>query len=160
MKHDGFFVVKPPITFPCLITGIILNQHFEVLLPQETPNKKFGPLTLDKKLFAGTYIPYIVVTKHQGHTAGGNYFHVSKATIKDVLFDVMEVSNSRQDTFTASTIRKRNVDRLIKMLIKEKDVEDEEKANNQEKEEEQFASDEKDGSSRSSSEEEESIFED
>lgn len=39
----------------------------------------------------------------------------------------MEVSNNLQETITASTIRKRNVNELMKMMTKEKDVEDEEK---------------------------------
>lgn len=48
MKHVDYFAVNIPITFPCLLTRIILNQHPEVLHPQEIPNKKVRPLTLDK----------------------------------------------------------------------------------------------------------------
>ncbi|CAK8577756.1 unnamed protein product [Lathyrus sativus] len=140
MKHVGSFTVKLPITFPCLITGIILNQHPEVLHPQETPNKKDEPLTFNKKLFVETHVLDILVTKYQGETTGGNSSLVFKATRKDALLELMEVSKILQEIIAASIIRKRNVDELIKMLTKEKDIKDEEKANSEE--EEQYASDE------------------
>ena len=113
-----------------------MNQHPEVLHPQETPNKKVGPLTLDKKLFVGTHVPNIMVTNHQGQTTGGNSYLVSKAARKDVLLDPMEVPKALQETIIVSTTRKRNMDGLIKMLTKEKEVEDEEKDNSEEEEEE------------------------
>lgn len=71
MKHFGSFFVNMPIGFLDLITRMILNQHPEVLHPQETPIKKDGPLTFTKKLFVGTHVPDIV-EKHQGQTAGGS----------------------------------------------------------------------------------------
>lgn len=70
----------------------------------------------------GTHIPKVMV-KHQGKS----YSPISKSMRKDVLLELMEVSNNLQETITASTIRKRNVNELMKMMTKEKDVEDEEK---------------------------------
>ncbi|XP_050909854.1 uncharacterized protein LOC127123693 [Lathyrus oleraceus] len=71
MKHVDSCAVILLKAFPCLLTRIILNQYPEVLHPQETPNKKVESLTLDKKMFVGTHLPYIMV-KHKGHNDGGN----------------------------------------------------------------------------------------
>lgn len=131
-KHVDSFAVKLPISFPCLITRIILNQHPEVFHPQETPNKNVTPLTLDKKLFTGTYVLYIVMTKHQGQIVGGNSPLVSKETRKGVLLELIKVSKAMKETITASTIKKWNMDGLIKILTNEKDVEDEEKSKSRE----------------------------
>lgn len=72
----------------------------------------------------------------------------------------MEVLKVLQETITSSTTRKGNVDKLIEMITKEKDVEGKEKPDNDEEEEEQFVNDGEDGSSDFSSEEEESSSED
>ncbi|KAI5442932.1 hypothetical protein KIW84_011823 [Lathyrus oleraceus] len=63
-----------------------------------------------------------VVILLTGQTIGGNSSPVSKTTKKDVLLELMEVSKALQMTITSSTIRKRNVEKLIKMLTKEKNV--------------------------------------
>lgn len=152
MKHVDSFVVKLPIAFPCLISGIIFNQHPNIVNTTETPNKKAGPLTLNYRLFVGTHVPDIVVKKHQVEAIVGDYSPVSITTIKDVLLDLIEVSKALQETITASTIRKKNVDGFIKMLTKEKEVEGEKKTDSEE--EEQFASDEEAAVSEFSSEEE------
>ncbi|KAI5394588.1 hypothetical protein KIW84_061286 [Lathyrus oleraceus] len=115
---------------------------------EERRNKKPLPLTLDKKLFVGTHVPNIMA-KHHGQTVSGSSSLVSKATRKDVLYELMEVSKALQVTITSSTIRKRSVDGLIKMLNKENDVKDEDEDDNEEEEEEKSASDEEDDSSES-----------
>lgn len=89
-------------------------------------NKKPLPLTLNKKLIVGTHVLDIMV-KHHGQTVGGISSPTSKATRKDVLSELMEVSKALQETITPSTIKKRSVDGLIKILTKENDVEDEDK---------------------------------
>lgn len=63
MNHVDPSVVKLPIYFPCLITGIILNQHPNIKHAEEIKNKKEVPLTLDYMLSVGTHVPYIVVSK-------------------------------------------------------------------------------------------------
>ncbi|CAI8605947.1 unnamed protein product [Vicia faba] len=74
----------------------------------------------------------------------GNSSPVTKSTRKDVLLELMEVSKAMQETLNASTIRKRNVDRLIKMWTKEKYIEEEEEFDSEE--EEKLASEEKEKS--------------
>lgn len=145
MNHDDSFVMKLPITFPFLITRIILNQHHEVVHPEEGQYKNVGPFTLDYKMFVGTHVLGIIMTKHQGQVANGNSSPIFKATRKDVLLKLMEVSKDLQETNMASTIRKRNVDELIKMLTKEKEAEEEEEADSEE--EDRSASEEDEESS-------------
>lgn len=93
MKHADSFVVKLPIDFPCLISGLILKKYHEVLHPKENSRKKVRPLTLDKKLFVRIHVLDIVV-KHQGQTTGGNSSPVSKTSINDVLLKLIEVSKA------------------------------------------------------------------
>jgi hypothetical protein len=40
MKHADSFAIKLPISFSCLITGVILHQHPDILRPEDTPSKK------------------------------------------------------------------------------------------------------------------------
>lgn len=121
MKHADSYIVKLQITFPCLITRIILKQHPQVFHAEEMRNKKSLPLTLDKKLFVETHIPNIMV-KHRDQTIGGSSSPVSKATIKDVLLELMEVSKCLQETITAIIIRKKKADGLIKIMNKKKET--------------------------------------
>lgn len=72
MKHVDSFVVKLPVTFPCLITGIILNQHPNIVHVEEIKNKKAVPLTLDYRLFVGAHVPNIVVSRNQDKSTDGN----------------------------------------------------------------------------------------
>ncbi|MCH93110.1 envelope-like protein, partial [Trifolium medium] len=65
MKHANTFAVKLPIAFPCLITSIILSQHPEILQPGETQVKKPTILTFDYRLFVGSHVPDIVISKVQ-----------------------------------------------------------------------------------------------
>lgn len=125
MKHANSFDVNLPKKNSCLITGIILKQHPEVLHPQETPIKKARPLTLENKLFVRTHVPYIVV-KHQSKNPSENSSSVSKATKKEVLHGLMEVSKAQQATLITSTTRKNKVDELIDLMTNEKEGEDEE----------------------------------
>lgn len=81
----------------------------------------------------GTHVPDIEV-KNQGQTSSGNSSLVSKSIRKDVLLELMEVSKALQETIYTSTIRKRNVDGLIKMLPKEKEADAEEYDSEEEEE--------------------------
>lgn len=75
-----------------------------------------------------------MVTKHKCQAAGGNSSLVSKGTLRDVLLELMEVSKALQETITVSTIRKRNMDDLIKMMTKKKEVGEEDADTEEEKE--------------------------
>lgn len=172
MENADSFIVKLPITFPCLLIGIILSQYLEIIKPQEIPSKKFRPMTLDNKQFVGKRVQDIMVPQHQTQAAGGSSALISKSTINNVLLELMEESKSLQDTITSSTIRKKKIDALISLIKKEDGAvesnkeeqsesksEDKEKAHYEEKEEEQFTS-AKDIDSLSFSSEEESSSKD
>jgi len=47
MRHSETFIVKLPITFPCLTPKIILSQHHGIVNPDELQSKKGVPLTFD-----------------------------------------------------------------------------------------------------------------
>lgn len=96
MKRVNSFVVKLPIVFPCLLIGIILNQHPEVVHPKEAQNKKAVPLTFDYRQFVRTHVPDIAVTNHQDQYVVGNSSPLSKYTKKDVLLKLMKVSKYLQ----------------------------------------------------------------
>lgn len=100
---------------------------------EEMKNKKPLPLTLDKTLFVGIYVPNIVV-KHHGQTVGGSSY-VSKATRKNVLSELMEVLKYLQETITTSTVRKKKRDELIKVMNKKEET-NKETSHNEEEEEE------------------------
>lgn len=118
MNHFDSFTVKRPIAFPCLITKIILKQQPNIVHAKEMKNKNHLPLALDKKLFVGTHVPDIMV-KYHDQIVGGSSSHVSKATKKkDVLLEQGEVAKSRQETISASTIRKKKVGEMIKIMNK------------------------------------------
>ncbi|KAI5432191.1 hypothetical protein KIW84_036077 [Lathyrus oleraceus] len=100
--------------------------------PQRTPVIK--KRKVEEKIVEKRSLKRNIVQSSQ--TTGGNSYLVSKAARKDVLLDPMEVPKALQETIIVSTTRKRNMDGLIKMLTKEKEVEDEEKDNSEEEEEE------------------------
>jgi hypothetical protein len=65
MKHADSFAVKLPIAFSCLVIGIILNQHPDILEHGEVQTRKPLILNFDYNLFAGSHVPNIVISKAQ-----------------------------------------------------------------------------------------------
>lgn len=63
--------------------------------------------------------------KIQCEVVGGNSSPLSKAIRNDMLVELMEVSKAPIETIVARTIRKRNMDGLIKILTNEKEAKDE-----------------------------------
>lgn len=64
MKHVGSYAVKLPIDFLCLMIGIILKQHLNIVHAEEMKNKKPLPLTLNYILFVGAHAPDIMVPRN------------------------------------------------------------------------------------------------
>lgn len=58
MKLADSYVVKLPIAFHCLITGIILKQHHNIMHADKIKSKNQGPLTLY----------YMLLLEHMSHT--------------------------------------------------------------------------------------------
>ncbi|KAK2417317.1 hypothetical protein QL285_039630 [Trifolium repens] len=61
VEHGKSWAMKLIISFPTIICGIILNQHPNILLPDDLPCKRESPLTLSYKLFDGKHAADITV---------------------------------------------------------------------------------------------------
>jgi hypothetical protein len=61
VEHGKSWAMKLIISFPTIICGIILNQHPNILLPEDLPCKRESPLTLSYKLFDGKHAADIIV---------------------------------------------------------------------------------------------------
>ncbi|KAK2449604.1 hypothetical protein QL285_008784 [Trifolium repens] len=61
VEHGKSWAMKLVISFPTIICGIILNQHPNILHPEDLPCKRESPLTLSYKLFDGKHAADIIV---------------------------------------------------------------------------------------------------
>ncbi|KAK2396678.1 hypothetical protein QL285_058320 [Trifolium repens] len=68
--HGKSWAVKLAIAFPSLICGIILDQHPNILLPEDEPCKRESPMTLSYKLFEGKHAADITVAPKKAVPAG------------------------------------------------------------------------------------------
>ncbi|MCI15858.1 envelope-like protein, partial [Trifolium medium] len=91
----------------------------------ETQTKKPAPLTFDYRLFVGSHVPDIVISKT--HDGTGTSASLTKATKDEVLAELLEVSKALGETIKASTTRNMHVDNLIKSMTKEQEAEVEER---------------------------------
>jgi hypothetical protein len=62
--------VKLAIGFPSLICGIILDQHPNILLPEDEPCKRESPISLHYKLFEGKHAADIAVPSKKVSSPG------------------------------------------------------------------------------------------
>ncbi|WJX81962.1 hypothetical protein P8452_64780 [Trifolium repens] len=60
VEHGKSWAMKLVISFPSIITGIILDQHPNILLPEDVPCKRDSPMTLSYKLFEGKHAADII----------------------------------------------------------------------------------------------------
>ncbi|WJX67220.1 hypothetical protein P8452_51708 [Trifolium repens] len=61
VEHEKSWAIKLAISFPSLICEIILDQHPNILLPEDVPCKRESPITLSYKLFEGKHAADITV---------------------------------------------------------------------------------------------------
>lgn len=111
LKQAFSTTVKMPIYFPSLIYGIILNQHPGILLPIDSVKKKDSPLSLHYKLFAGTHVPYIIMTSSQVPDP--------VTSKKSVIAQLKETCKKLEDFIRSSTLTKIKLDSLIKAMMEE-----------------------------------------
>jgi hypothetical protein len=93
------------------------------LLLDETESKKPLSLSFNHKLFVGSHVPDIVISKPQRQTSGEIAATLPKATKDELLTEHLEVSKALGETIRVSTTRKIHVDNLIKSMMKESGVE-------------------------------------
>ncbi|KAK2421808.1 hypothetical protein QL285_032396 [Trifolium repens] len=61
IEHGKSWAIKLAVSFPSLICEIILDQHPNILLPEDVPCKRESPMTLSYKLFEGKHAADITV---------------------------------------------------------------------------------------------------
>ncbi|KAK2458654.1 hypothetical protein P8452_05240 [Trifolium repens] len=61
VEHGKSWAIKLIIGFPTLISDIILDQHPNILVPEDTPCKRESPMSLSYKLFEGKHAADIVL---------------------------------------------------------------------------------------------------
>ncbi|KAK2373606.1 hypothetical protein QL285_074634 [Trifolium repens] len=61
VEHGKCWAIKLAVSFPTLICEIILDQHPNILVPEDVPCKRESPMTLSYKLFEGKHAADITV---------------------------------------------------------------------------------------------------
>ncbi|KAK2372379.1 hypothetical protein QL285_073517 [Trifolium repens] len=61
VEHGKSWAIKLVVSFPTLICEIILDQHPNILVPEDVPCKRESPMTLSYKLFEGKHAADITV---------------------------------------------------------------------------------------------------
>ncbi|XP_057443915.1 uncharacterized protein LOC130736081 [Lotus japonicus] len=121
LKHAETCTVKLPISFPSLITEIIMQQHLKIGRDDEEAMPKGGPISLDHRLLYGPHVADIAVPSSRTFASAP----VSKAGRRVVIDELQAVSKALQETITTSTARKAKVDELLLKLQEEEDQEGE-----------------------------------
>ncbi|XP_057418311.1 uncharacterized protein LOC130712496 [Lotus japonicus] len=98
LKHAGSFAVKLPILFPCLLSGLIVHQHPNIVKVDEPLGKKPLPLKFDYRLFAGTHVPDIMLSAAKG-TSSASGTKVLGSSKEDIVAELQKISKILQDTF-------------------------------------------------------------
>ncbi|KAK2402173.1 hypothetical protein QL285_051715 [Trifolium repens] len=70
VDHGKSWAVQLVIAFPSLICGIILDQHPNILLPEDVPCKRESPMAFSYKLFEGKHAADIIVPSKKVIPAG------------------------------------------------------------------------------------------
>ncbi|KAK2389793.1 hypothetical protein QL285_063359 [Trifolium repens] len=70
VEHGKSWAIKLAISFPSLICDIILDQHPNILLPEDVPCKRESPMALSYKLFEGKHAADIAVLPKKVAPAG------------------------------------------------------------------------------------------
>ncbi|XP_057451906.1 uncharacterized protein LOC130743692 [Lotus japonicus] len=121
LKHADTCAVKLPISFPSLLTEIILQQHPQILRVDEVPLPKGVPITLDQRLFMEPHVIDIVVP----FSRTSDPAPVSESSTKVIIAELMDVSKALQENIKISTARKLKVDALLLKLQEEEGQEGE-----------------------------------
>jgi hypothetical protein len=118
MKHANSFVVRLPMAFPSVISGIIISQHPNIITGADVVSKRDLPLTIHPRLFVGTHVLDI-------EAPAGKEAEVS-TTKKAIIEELKATCKHLETTITESTKKKEDMERLIAaMLAEENDGEEE-----------------------------------
>ncbi|KAI5391409.1 hypothetical protein KIW84_076278 [Lathyrus oleraceus] len=124
MNQAESFAMKLPITFPSLISSILIKKKSDILNTEDISSVNLSSLKFSYRLFDGNHLPDNVLPKIQNFdltylTIEGNFPKVppmSGTAKSHVLQELMQVSKTLHDVISTSTVRKNKVDDLIKLM--------------------------------------------
>ncbi|XP_057444277.1 uncharacterized protein LOC130736461 [Lotus japonicus] len=115
LKHAETCAVKLPVSFPSLLTTIILKQHPHVLGVNDVSFPRGNPITLDHHLFLEPHVLDIDLPSNRTSVP----VSMSASGTKSVLSELEDISKELQETIRAAAARKLKVDALIQSLKEE-----------------------------------------
>ncbi|XP_057443988.1 uncharacterized protein LOC130736160 [Lotus japonicus] len=113
--HAETCAVKLPVSFPSLLTAIILQQHPHILGVNDVPFPKGNPITLDHRLFLEPHVLNIDLPSNRTSVP----VYTSASGTKSVISELEDISKELQETIRVATARKLKVDALIQILKEE-----------------------------------------
>lgn len=96
----------------------------------------------------GTHVMDIELSRYQRHATRENFTMLSKATKKEIILELEEISKDIQVTIATNTLMKKEVDDLLSKLTKEEESDEEET-----EKDETFVNEEKESSDNKEDEE-------
>ncbi|XP_057443955.1 uncharacterized protein LOC130736125 [Lotus japonicus] len=121
LKHAETCAVKLPISFPSLLTAIILKQHPDILRMDDVVVSKGAPITLDHRLFLDPHVLDIDMSSRRTSIPVSMYASGTKI----VIAKLEDLSKELQESIKITTERKLKVDALLLKLKGEACHEDE-----------------------------------
>ncbi|XP_057418703.1 uncharacterized protein LOC130712903 [Lotus japonicus] len=120
LKHAETCAVKLPISFPSLLTAIILKQHPDILRMDDVAFPKGTPITLDHHLFLDPHVLDIDMPSHMTSIPVSMY----ASGTQSVIAELEDLSKELQVSIKVTTERKLKVDALLLNLKEEAGHED------------------------------------
>ncbi|XP_057452374.1 uncharacterized protein LOC130744199 [Lotus japonicus] len=115
LKHAETCAVKLPISFPSLLTAIILKQHPDILRMDDVAFPKGTPITLDHRLFLDPHVLDIDMPSRRTSIP----VSMSASGTQSVIAELEDLSKELQVSIKVATERKLKVDTLIAKLKEE-----------------------------------------
>ncbi|XP_057432348.1 uncharacterized protein LOC130725111 [Lotus japonicus] len=112
LKHAETCAVKLPISFPSLLTAIILKQHPDILRMDDVAFPKGTPITLDHRLFLDPHVLDIDMPSRRTSIP----VSMSASGTQSVIAELEDLSKELQVSIKVATERKLKVDTLIAKL--------------------------------------------
>ncbi|XP_057425856.1 uncharacterized protein LOC130719240 [Lotus japonicus] len=115
LKHAETCAVTLPISFPSLLTAIILKQHPDILRMDDVAFPKGTPINLDHRLFLDPHVLDIDMPSRRTSIP----VSMSASRTQSVIAELEDLSKELQVSIKVATERKLKVDTLIAKLIEE-----------------------------------------
>ncbi|XP_057418575.1 uncharacterized protein LOC130712775 [Lotus japonicus] len=96
LKHADTCAMKLPVSFPYLLTEIILQQHPQIIKADEVSMPKGVPITLDHRLFMEPHVPNIAVPSSRTSAPASETIKIS--TARKLKVDVLLLKLQEEDS--------------------------------------------------------------